>query len=29
MPGKAKQIVKRSAMIGAEGRGNLFGEENE
>jgi hypothetical protein len=29
MPDKAKQIVKKSAMIGAEGRGNLFGEENE
>jgi len=29
MPGKAKQVVKKSAMIGAEGKGNLFGEENE
>jgi hypothetical protein len=29
MPGKAKQIVKKSAMIGAKGRVNLFGEEDE
>jgi len=29
MPDKAKQIVKKSAMIGSERKRNLFGEENE